>query len=197
MSFRIVDRRSSVLRHPVGRDRPRGKRPAGAIDAVVLHQMGFSRGANASAYDGVPAHFAVLPDGTVLHLHDATTLLHASNDRGIAVEFAGNFPNEQGRAWAAQRFGSHTPPREQIIAGRLLVMYLARVLGVRFVFAHRQANAGRKPNCPGPHIWYNVGEWCVANLGLDDGGTGYAISSRTRKGAPIPNGWRDPRFELL
>ena len=49
---------------------PTSKRHARAckIDAVVLHQTGFSRGLDPKRYLKVTAHFVVLADGTVLQL---------------------------------------------------------------------------------------------------------------------------------
>ena len=40
-----------------------------------------------------------------------------------------------------------------------------------------------RDNCPGPHLWYNVGEWAVQNLGLTSAGL--------RR--PIPVEWRTER----
>src|SRR5690606_22845765 len=63
------------------------------VDAVVLHQMGFSRGSELQKYLEVTAHFVVMPDGIVGQLHPMSARLDAShgfNGRAVAVQFAGN-----------------------------------------------------------------------------------------------------------
>lgn len=180
----IEDRTHLTPRKKRGRSRD----PA-TVKALVLHQMAFSRGNDPSRYDNVTAHFAILPNGRILQLHPISALLHASNGfnaRSVGVEFAGNFPNTRGRCWEARRFGCHTLTPEQIEAGRFLIRHLIREIGLTHVFAHRQANPNRE-NCPGPDIWYHVGQWAVENLGLSDGGPGYKIDN----GRPIPDSWRN------
>jgi len=172
---------------------PRKKRvksrdPA-TVKALVLHQMAFSRGNDPSRYDNVTAHYAILPNGRILRLHPVSALLYASNGfntRSVAVEFAGNFPSTRGKCWEARRFGCHTPTPEQIEAGRFLIRHLIREIGLTYVYAHRQANPNRE-NCPGPDIWFHVGQWAVENLGLSDGGPDYKIGN----GKPIPDSWRN------
>lgn len=186
------------------------------IDSVILHQMAVSRGSVAANYMKTNAHFAVLPDGTIMQLHPADAMLWASNgfnDVGIAIEFAGNFPTDKGVYHKPDDYGRHIPPKAQIDAGCALVRYLRDQWDLDFVFAHRQGYVsdtrlyGRNPfkselqqgsvpskqtnqrsNCPGPHIWYGVGEWAIQNLGMSDGGAGYKLAD----GDPIPDSWRKP-----
>jgi hypothetical protein len=73
----------------------------------------------------------------------------------------------------------------QIAAGRKLVNHLVKTIGLTHILAHRQAWPTRE-NCPGPDIWYQVGQWAIETLGLNDGGPGFKIGS----GNPIPNEWR-------
>jgi hypothetical protein len=73
----------------------------------------------------------------------------------------------------------------QIEAGRYLVRYLIRTMGLKTIVAHRQSSATRE-NDPGPDIWYHVGQWAVDNLGLNDGGPGFKCGS----GNSIPDAWR-------
>jgi hypothetical protein len=195
--IRFVDRRGAVRLHPVGRDRPKGTRDIARIDSIVLHQMGFSRGNDITAYDGVGVHYCVLPDGTITQNHDPETYLWASNglnSRSVAVEFAGNFPSVRGRAHNEARFGRHIPPLPQIFGGRTLLKTLKEGPGIRlqYVFGHVQASWPNKGNCPGPHIWYNVGEWGLRQLGLSDGGRGFHVAG----GHPIPDRWRDSEWDL-
>ncbi|NVB37229.1 N-acetylmuramoyl-L-alanine amidase [Pseudenhygromyxa sp. WMMC2535] len=157
------------------------------VDAVVLHQTGFSRGLDPIRYRKVTAHFVVLPDGTVVQLHPVSARLSASNgfnSRSVAVEFVGNFRSVQGGWWKPEKYGRNTPSAAQIRAGRQLLRELQRV-GVRYVFAHRQSLETRG-NDPGPEIWHAVGQWAVTALGMSDGGPGYAVGT----GAPIPDAWR-------
>jgi hypothetical protein len=121
-------------------------------------------------------------------------LLHASNgfnSRSVAVEFVGNFPNERDRWWRPGRFGRHKLTPAQARGGRTLVTYLRRTLRITHIFAHRQSNR-RHSNCCGPQVWYNVGQWAVGR-GLNDGGSGYAISG----GLPIPDAWRDASHDVF
>lgn len=180
---RIEDRTAVALK-----ERRKGRRDPATVKALVLHQMAFSRGNNPDRYNGITAHYAILPNGSILQLHPVSALLWASNGfnrKSVAVEFAGNLPNTKGKCWQPRKFGCHKLTREQIEAGRYLVRYLKDRIGLTHIFAHRQALASRE-NCPGPDIWYNVGQWAVTNLGLSDGGPGYKITT----GNPIPDAWR-------
>jgi len=163
-------------------------RPSARIDAVVLHQTAFSRGNVPTNYKDVHAHYVVMPNGTVLHLHPNESYLVSSsafNDDSVAIEFVGNFPSETGAYWQPGKMGRHHPTNDQVASGRWLVARLQQELGLSFVFAHRQGEIARG-NCPGPEIWYQIGEWAKTNLKMDDGGEGYVEGS----GSPIPKKWR-------
>ena len=167
------------------------KRDASKVDAVVLHQMGFSRGSDPSRYDKVTAHYKILPDGAIIWSHDWSTRLPASNgfnSRSLGVEFAGNFPKVEGSRdpkdfWSPDKMGMNNLTPEQIRSGQILMRYLD-LKGITHVFAHRQSSASRGID-PGPAVWRNVGEYAIS-LGMSDGGPGYKIDS----GNPIPDAWR-------
>jgi N-acetyl-anhydromuramyl-L-alanine amidase AmpD len=163
------------------------------IDTVVLHQTSFNRGSVPDNYLTVHAHFVVLPDGTIVQLHPIETYLVASsafNDDAISVEIVGNFPDERGVYWEPQANGRSVLSPQQISGACDLVRYLRNTYVISFVFAHRQGELENlRGNCPGPDIWYNVGQWAVDNLGMDDGGKGY----KELNGSPIPDSWRRPR----
>jgi N-acetyl-anhydromuramyl-L-alanine amidase AmpD len=168
---------------------PKSKREKRAckIDAVVLHQTGFSRGLEPLRYLKVTAHFVVLADGTVLQLHPVTARLMASdgfNCRSVSIEFVGNFASSEGRWWRPETYGANVVSAEQVEAGRALLRALAGI-GVRHVFAHRQSSETRG-NDPGPDLWANVGQWAIDRLGWSDGGPGFVID----RGSPIPDAWR-------
>lgn len=161
------------------------RRPLTAVNAVVLHQMGFDRGDRPDQYDTVIAHFAVLRDGTVLQLRPIEALLNDAHARAsLHIEFA-SFGAE-GLATSEEiadgTAGSRVPTWAEVEAGRQLVRHLWSRHALRYVYAHRQFNLHGRPNCPGPHIWYNVGHWAAVSLGLSS------------EGAPraIPDAWLDP-----
>ena len=164
----------------------RGKRSR-PVDAVVLHQMAFSRGSDINRYRNVTAHFIVVPDGTVAQLHPITARLPASNGfnaRSVAVEFAGNLRAANGNWWEPETYGRNELTPAQAESGRRLLRLL-NSMGIRYVFAHRQSSA-KRGNCPGPEIWSLVGQWGLEQLGMSDGGRGHAIGD----GKPIPDVWR-------
>ncbi|PRQ02056.1 peptidoglycan recognition protein family protein [Enhygromyxa salina] len=157
------------------------------VDAVVLHQMAFSRGNDLLSYRKVTAHFVVTPDGTIGQLHPVNARLSAShgfNSRSVAIEFAGNLRSVNGNWWRPETYGRDTLTREQIEAGRKLLMLLKRQ-GIRFVLGHRQSDADRG-NDPGPEIWSSIAQWGIEKLRLSDGGPEYSIDT----GRPIPESWR-------
>ena len=166
-------------------------RDLSGVDSIVLHQMGFSRGSDPKKYLGVPAHFVVMPDGTVAQLHDFQTYLYTSNglnSRSIGVEIAGNFPNVDGKWWNPEKFGTDRPTDEQIDAIQGLIRYIGQALKdqgqtLRGVFAHRQSSAAKR-NDPGPDVWRGVSP-VFAELGLEDV-SNFSIDS----GAPIPESWK-------
>ena len=157
------------------------------VDAVVLHQTGFSWGNDPLKYKDVKAHFVVLPDGKVAQLHPVNARLSAShgfNSRSIAVEFVGNFQSSRGRWWNPETYGRHTLSKAQIQSGRWLLRRFRR-MGLAHVYAHRQSFYERS-NDPGPEVWAAVGQWGLEQLEMSDGGEGYFIGT----GQPIHRTWR-------
>jgi len=170
----------------------KGNRDPKTVYALVLHQMACcaARKDPLKSYLKTKAHFAILRDGTILQLHPISALIWASNGfnaRSVSVEFAGNFPNTQGKWWVSSTYnaGRDRPTQAQFEAGRYLIRYLKQSMGLTHVLAHRQSS-GTRENDPGPDIWSQVGQWAVDNLGLKDGGPGFKIGS----GNPIPDAWR-------
>lgn len=180
----------------------KGTRQSAAVNAVILHQIADDRGSEPMQYKNTRAHFVVTKTGKIIRLHPVETMLWASNafnEVGVAVEFAGHFPTEKGIWWTGNS-ARNVPTTEQIRAGRELVLFLHLRHGIKHVYAHRQGylpdngiyKAGivnQRSNCPGPDIWYGVGEWAKSNVGLTDGGKGYAIGN----GTAIPDTWRTQR----
>lgn len=197
--YRIEEGQKALAKREknTGKNISRGARGMGQVDGLVLHQMGFSRGNDPSKYYGVTAHFIILPNGQIVQLHGENEGLNAShgfNSYTVAVEFAGNFPNTKGNWYKPEKFGQNYLTEEQISAGRYLIDYLRKRLpqmgspGLRHVFAHRQSDDQRQ-NCPGPDVWYQVGQWALDNRGLTDTVTG-APNFTVGDGTPIPAAWR-------
>lgn len=185
------------------------------IDAILLHQTGFwqsARGNDVAAYDRMIAHFAILPDGNVLQLRDLEARLNsASQDYGVDIEVVGCFNDDrfdpavwqshlaEGRArprgctpYAVSHSQGELPTLAQIEAGRRLIAALVSldpIRGqIRYILAHRQVTRISRENCPGPHVWYNLGHWAGAQWHLS--------STRRASNRPIPAAWQDPRFAV-
>ncbi len=168
------------------------------VYAVVLHQMGFSRGNDPRKYRRVTGHYVILPDGGIYQLYAPSVRLPAANgfnSGSVSVEFAGNFPSRarstnpnhwwfpSGRKGDPKYMNQVTTA--QVQAGRFLLRHL-QGQGYTHVLAHRQSS-GQRGNDPGPDLWGGVGEYGVRDLGLSDGGPDFAVGS----GKPIRQGWRD------
>jgi hypothetical protein len=189
----IVDRRQYAQLTEDAAQHVRQRDPSG-VYALVLHQMGFSRGNDPGKYDRVTAHYVILPDGGTYWLHDHATVLPASsgfNSGSVSVEFAGNFPSVAGSTdpkhfWSSSTHGMDQLTPDQITAGRALVNAL-RGQGLTHILAHRQSGPQRQ-NDPGPDVWREVGAWAVKEHGLSWGGEGFSVSG----GSPIPQAWWGP-----
>jgi hypothetical protein len=177
----------------------KGKRVSSQIDTLVLHQTAKSRGNVPDLYKHLAVHLVLMPNGGILKLHPFEALTWSSNafnDDCIALEVAGNFATDRG-VWQEPGNGKDVLTQQQISEGRSLVRLLHEDYGIRYIYAHRQGwtpKPGQDPkvnqrgNCPGPEIWYNLGQWAVDNLRMDDGGPGYFEGN----GSPIPDSWRRP-----
>jgi hypothetical protein len=168
----------------------KGTRDMAQVKALVLHQMACCRQRKdpLNSYLRINSHYAILADGRILQLHPESAMLWASNGfnhGGVAVEFAGNFPNTKGKWWQGDKYGRDHVSPAQLDAGRRLVRHLIAKIGLRVVVAHRQSSASRE-NDPGPDIWYHVGQWAVDTLGMGDGGPGFKVDD----GHSIPDLWR-------
>lgn len=191
---RIVDRRRFARLDEDAAEHTR-TRDASEVYALVLHQMGFSRGGDPRRYDGVTAHYLVLPDGGIYWLHDHTTRLPAAsglNSGSVSVEFAGNLPSVARSTnpkafWSPETHGMDQLTAEQITAGRALVDALYGQGWLTHVLAHRQGGPNRE-NDPGPDVWREIGAWAVRERGLAWGGEAFAVN----RGLPIPKDWWGP-----
>jgi N-acetyl-anhydromuramyl-L-alanine amidase AmpD len=159
--------------------------------------MAYNIGNDVNTYLRVGAHYIVTADGQVAQLYDDFDYLNASNDfnpRSIAIEFAGNFPDNRYRWWRDRDSTSPLPDRcyvtpAQIRAGRCLLSTLkARLPTIKYLYAHRQSSKDREGD-PGPDVWFNIGEWALSNLNLTD----RLPRTYVGTGQPIPDAWRRGR----
>jgi hypothetical protein len=180
-------------------------RRAATVDSIVLHHMAYNIGNDVKSYLRVGAHYIVTADGQVAQLYPDLDFLNAANGfnhRSISIEFAGNFPTERYHWWAGR--DNSVPPKRlhpdrcyltpaQIRAGRCLLATLkARHPGIKYLYAHRQSSKDREAD-PGPDVWFQVGQWALATLALDDARPRLSVGD----GQPIPASWRVARPSAL
>lgn len=164
-------------------------RALNTIDALVLHSTAGPERELKKYYD-FSVHFVIAPNGTIYQIHDESVHCHGSsgfNSRSVAVEFVGHFKQGNGK-WNKNNNLRHEPTMQQIESGRKLVKYLKRTINIKYVLAHAQA---ADKNCPGPEIWFNVGEWAINN-GFSADGTNITASG----GKSIPSIWRDKKWDI-
>ena len=178
------------------------RRKVSEIRSITLHQNGFAWADDHPLIPRIRAHYQVMRSGKVAELHPPETRLRSSsngaNAHTVAIEIAGNLQGEPGcdnepdvdcvevDGWfKPERFGRHTLLDAQVIAARRLIVRLVRQFPqIERIHAHRQFAADR-PLCPGWEIWRRVGMWAQDELGLSDGGAGFADG-----GTPIPTSWK-------
>jgi hypothetical protein len=169
-------------------------RSLSVVDSLVLHSTaGPER--NVEKYWDFSVHFVITPNGTIIQNHDEDVRTHGSsgfNKRSVSVEFVGLFKRGHDRRgneqWAKGSTLRHVPTTHQIYSGRKLVRYLKQTIGIKYVLAHSQA---ANKNCPGPEIWFNVGEWAIDNALSADG-----RDITTGSGKIIPDDWRDDKWDF-
>jgi hypothetical protein len=164
------------------------------VDSLVLHSTAGPERAVEKYWD-FSVHFVITPSGTIIQNHDEDTKAYGSsgfNNRSVAVEFVGLFKRGHDRhgneLWAKGSTLRHVPTTRQIYSGRNLVRYLKKTIGIEYVLAHSQA---ANKNCPGPEIWFNVGEWAIKN-GLSADGRNIT----TGEGNRIPGDWRKDKWDF-
>jgi hypothetical protein len=198
---KLVDRRQCAKL-----DLDRGSRPITEVKGACLHQTAcyLSASKDPARCDAIGAHFVVYPDGTVYWLHDVTRkIVHGNewNSQTYGIEIDGLFAGVEGdpkTVWDnpktpyVEKAGSLTP--EQVEAVKQLLRWqdaeLRRQGGhQRLIVAHRQAS-GMRRNDPGSKVWKEIALPMLQELGLSDGGPGFALVNQDG-GYPIPESW-DP-----
>jgi hypothetical protein len=181
-----------------GRSRTRDVR---RIDSIVLHATGFSRldtpgtdstGSENDDFDHTIAHFVVRQNGDVIRLRTYDVYLNnALALYSVSIEVEGNFASAReirGDQWQSRR---HSMPLAQIFAGRALVQHIRNELNnIHYIFGHAQLTTlgSKRANCPGPHVWYNIGEWAVSTLGMHSSGHSARV---------ISPDWQNPALDLV
>lgn len=163
------------------------------VDLVVLHQTG-------PRFDPLrlKAHALVRADGEVVQLHPWLARMRygsgpIGNSRGVNVEIEANLPGRYHRGegrWAQEPrdVWDADARRAQVLAARALLAALkAELPALRYVCAHRTLQGGetsrRRAGCCGPDLWREVGEWAVAELGLE-------LLPTAPGGLDLPDDWR-------
>lgn len=159
-------------------------RDPSTITRVILHQTG-ALGTEGTAapvrddqhrLDVVIAHFIVRFNGNILYTHDIQYQLNSTaalND-SIEIEFEGTFnqgrrPHPRGPrlSMAAIEAGRRLLTRFRDLSTRPPGPYSpeTQFLSIGTIHPHQQFSPVTRPNCPGPDIWVNVGEWAHGQFG--------------------------------
>lgn len=195
--------RGEVIRQP----RQRGydirtshlrRRDLTTIRRVILHQTGEMLAGptlfpspdfreDNHRLDVVIAHFVIRSTGEVLYTHDAQLVLNgtAALRDSIEIEFHGSFNNHNFRRSQTELQVAEQDDRVdpvQLLAARNLLRWLAYSSGMAItsIHPHQQYSPESRPNCPGPDIWVNVGEWALREFdwNTNTGRRGRVISER-------------------
>lgn len=173
-----------------------GRRAWTAITGITLHQTACDFGhERASRWNTLWAHVGASREGNVYWVHDFEHLVwHGNGFNGatVGLECEGNYAGitgDRSTAWQP-RAGELMVPTSALVkaaqdAIRWIFATVARHGGhLRNLYAHRQAAASRRAD-PGEELWQAVALPMLAELGLEDGGTGYKLG----EGRPIPAAW--------
>jgi len=193
---RIVDRRSVASQKHFY-----GKRDWSKVTGICLHQTACVLGERDARWDAIGCHVGVTRSGKVLWLHDFNKLIvHGNqwNTQTVGIEIDGMYEGVEGDIKTFWRpkdqpdLQPQRPTEEAMSAVRDLCRFICdRVKenggNVRALVAHRQASENRR-NDPGSAIWQRVALPLHQELGLNDGGIGFKLST----GYAIPEKW-DPR----
>lgn len=195
------------LRAKASKEHVYGLRTWKKVTGITLHQTACLLGERLGddepwrRWYGVGCHIGITRSGSILWLHDFDRLVvHGNgwNAHTVGIEIDGLYAGIQGDPRTVWDDPS-TPRREtgmdlpivQAAAARDAIRWIVgrvawRKGKVRALVAHRQSSKNRR-NDPGSAIWQSVALPLHAELGLSDGGDGFAIGT----GYPVPREW-DP-----
>jgi len=194
------------------RGKSKGKRKWDQVDALTWHQTAVFF-ENPETCLNFPVHGAIMPDGTVVLLHDPTSLLwhaHALNRRSIGIEIvcmaAGiegqdltravstKINPKTGKKWTREDWLKRKPTVEctdaQIESAKALARYYAELVeenegSIAYQHTHRQGHSSRVGD-PGSRIFKTIVEPSAAELK-------HTIRYHWKKGTgkPIPRYWSE------
>lgn len=191
----LVDRRLRSLasqRH--------GARSWAKVTGICLHQTACVLGERVARWDTVGAHLGVTRAGRAIWLHDFDVVVwhgNAWNAQTVGIEIDGLYEGVLGRAdtlWddpdTAGREQATPLTVEAVTTAHEMIRWICSVVAlhggeIKALVAHRQSSKNRR-NDPGSEIWQRVALPMHAELGLSDGGAGFAVG-----GYPVPGEW-DP-----
>lgn len=193
---KIVDRRKVASQKHVY-----GKRDWSKVTGICLHQTACVLGENPPRWDTIGCHVGVTRSGKVIWLHDFNKLVvHGNqwNSQTVGIEIDGMYEGIEGNIktfWRPKdqpNLQPQRPTEEAMESVRGLIRFICQKVkenggNVRALVAHRQASENRQ-NDPGSAIWKRVALPMSEELGLNDGGPGFKLST----GYPIPEAW-DPK----
>jgi hypothetical protein len=204
----LLDRRA--FHRPLTRDAQRRPIPyepprRSLVTGICLHQTACDMGLNPERYDTISVHYVVLRNGRATWHADHDRILYGGNgwnQRCIQIEVNGLYAGLEDdpetavdeslkTTWDDPTTKIREQPQqvtpEAMATLRMLVRYIKlKTPTITKLVAHRQSSGSRR-NDPGERIWREA----VAlhgELGLDDGGIGYAIPDGAG-GKPIPEQW--------
>ena len=188
-------------RDTASRSQRKQARPWRKVTGVTLHQTACLLGERPERWDTVGAHIGITRGGQVIYLHPFDRVVWHGNGWNagtVGIEIDGLYAGIEGDAGTVWNDPS-TPHREagmalpevQAEAARQVCRWICAEVEanggkVAALVAHRQSSASRRSD-PGEAIWQRVALPIAAELGLSDGGDGFAIGD----GRAIPAAW-DP-----
>lgn len=190
----LVDRRKDA-----SQEKDFGRRPWSKVTGICLHQTACVLGERPARWDAVGCHVGITRSGQVIWLHDFNRKVihgHGWNNQTVGFEIDGLYAGVDGdpqTVWddpsTGRRETGLAVTSEAMEAARQAIRWVVAEVQrrggeVKALVAHRQSTDDRR-NDPGSAIWQAVALPMQVELGLSDGGQGFAIG----KGRPIPEEW--------
>ena len=179
---------------------PRRKRRISDITGITLHQTATVLGEKPRLKLGI--HYVVTRSGTIHFISDhhlrVPQAQHLFNSHDVGIELDGYYsgigvnPRYFWKPKSRPERQPMEPTKELVESARDTVRFICEDVSrrggeIKYIHAHRQTSRSRTSD-PGELLWKSVGIWAQEQLGLTDGGIGYAVLT----GNPIPEDW-DPR----
>lgn len=165
------------------------------ITGICFHQTAVILGEKPRRYESLGAHVAVTRGGKIILVHDFEKVVYHGNgwNNGcVGIEIDGRYEGIEGdrsTLWEQRLWKRSTTLTEETISAAMeLTRWICGIVEtrggkVRVLVAHRQSSMTRR-NDPGSAIWRRIVLPLHEELGLGDGGPGFAIGGR-----PLPDEW--------